>query len=119
MCVPLLTKHLRSRGYRLLVAADLEDAREWMGGEVLIPADLVLINLMRKMPEEIVRLGRELREHSRYDGHTPLVVLPEKFPAELQGRDEKVGKNDWICYFDDDSEQLVALLAHLLDKTPA
>lgn len=112
---PQLTKSLRRRGYRLLVAADLEDAREWVSGEGYIHADLVLINLVGKSPEEVVRHGRELREHSKYDGRTPLVVLPEKVPQELEGRDVNVGGHDWVCYFDDDSDQLQALLARLLN----
>jgi DNA-binding response OmpR family regulator len=112
---PLLTKNLRNHGYRLLVAADLKDAREWMGGSGTIPADLVLIDLVRETLEETLRLGRELRAHSKYDGHTPLVVMPEKVPRELEGTDKNVGKNDWICYYDD-SDQLQRLLARLLNK---
>ena len=113
---PSLTSNLRRNGYRLLVAADLEDAREWVGTEGRIHADLVLINLVRKTPEEALRLGRELREHARYDGDTPLVVMPEKVPAELEGRDVNVDGNDWVCYFDEDSDQLQRLLARLLNK---
>jgi DNA-binding response OmpR family regulator len=114
---PLLTGNLRKNGYRLLVAADLEDAREWVGGESRINADLVLINLVGKMPEEALKLGRELREYAKYDGHTPLVVLPETVPAELAGKVVNVGGNDWICYYDEDSNQLPTLLARLLDKS--
>lgn len=113
---PVLTANLRRHGYRLLVAAKLEDAREWVSGEGLIHADLVLINLVRKTPEEAVRLGRELRDHAKYDGHTPLVVMPEKVPEELEGRDENVSGNDWICYYDEDSDQLQRLLARLLNN---
>jgi hypothetical protein len=112
-----LTEKLRNQGYRLLVAAGLEDAREWMNGESHIHADLVLINLLRKTPEESLRLGRELRDQSKYAGHTPLVVLPEKIPVELEGKDEQVGENDWICYLAEDAEQLTRLLARLLNKT--
>lgn len=42
---PILKRNLRGKGYRVLVAADLEDAREWVSGESHIHADLVLINL--------------------------------------------------------------------------
>ena len=114
---PVLTRSLRRHGYRLLVAADLEDAREWVSGEGYIHADLVLINLVRKMPEEVLRLGRELRDHAKYDGNTPLIVLPEKIPEELEGTDVFVNENDWICYFDDESNQLQKLLSRLLNKS--
>ena len=115
---PSLTANLRRQGYRVLVAAGLEDAHEWVSGESLINAELVLINLVRRTPEEAVKLGRELRDHARYDGQTPLVVMPERVPQELEGTDVNVGGNDWVCYYDEDSHQLQRLLARLLDKTP-
>ncbi len=115
---PSLTANLRKQGYRLLVAAGLEDAREWVSvGN--IHADLVLLDLVRKTPEEVVRLGRELRDHAKYDGDTPLVVMPEKVAKELEGTDVNVSGNDWICYYDDDSNQLQRLLARLLNKSPS
>jgi DNA-binding response OmpR family regulator len=114
---PGLTANLRKQGYRVLVAAGLEDAHEWVSGESLIHADLVLIDLARRTPEESVRLGRELREHARYDGYTPLIVMPEKIPEELEGTNVNVSENDWICYYDEDSNQLRTLLARLLNKS--
>ena len=113
---PQLTQSLRRQGYRVLVAAGLEDAREWVGGEGHIHADLVLIDLVGETPEQAVRLGRELREYSKYDGHTPLVVVPERVPEELAGQNVNAGGNDWVCYYDEDSNQLHRLLAHLLHE---
>jgi CheY-like chemotaxis protein len=114
---PILTRNLRRRGYRLLVAASLEDAHEWVSGESPVNADLVLINLVRKTPEVSVRLGRELREHARYDGYTPLVVIPEQVPGELAGKVVNVSENDWICYYDEESNLLPSLLNRLLNKS--
>ena len=116
---PSLTANLRKDGYRLLVAAGLEDAHEWVSGESPIQADLVLINLVGKTPEESMRLGRELRDHAKYDGHTPLVVMPEKVPRALEGTDVNVSGNDWICYYDEDSSQLRTLLSRLLNESPS
>lgn len=113
---PSLRKGLHALGYRLLVAADREDAREWMSG-VYIPADLVLVDLVGDSPEEALSVGRELRDHARYDGHTPLVVMPEKFTTEQAGRDENMGGQDWICYYEN-AEQLHSLLARLASKIP-
>ena len=111
---PPLKKNLREQGYRVLVAADLEDALEWMRA-TQIPADLMLINLVGKSPEEVLRAGREIRSHSKYDGHTPLIVVPEIIPQELEGTDENAGENDWVCYYDD-AEQLRALILRLTGK---
>ena len=113
---PLLTRSLRNRGYRLLVAASLEDAREWVGGEGHVHADLALVNLVGKKLEEALTLGRELCDHANYDGRTPLVVVPEKVPEELEGLDVNVSGHDWVCYYDEDSNQLQALLARLLER---
>lgn len=115
---PNLTQKLRELGYRLLVAADLEDAREWVSANGYIQADLILINLVGRAPEETLSIGRELRGHAKYDGHTPLVVLPERVPAELEGKDENVGGNDWICYYED-AEQVHKLLGRLTGKDGA
>ena len=115
---PLLTNHLRQLGYRLLVAADWEDAIVWMSAEKVIPADLVLIDLVGKSTEESLNFGRRLRQQAKYNGVTPLIVMPEKMPAELAGRDDNVVGNDWVCYWEDGSNQLEALLARLLNGQP-
>jgi DNA-binding response OmpR family regulator len=110
-----LTKDLRHLGYRLLVAADLEDAFEWVSGEY-IHADLLLMDLAGKRPEESLSIARRLREHCKYDGHTPLVIMPEKVPEHLEGTDEKVNNLEWICYYEN-VDQLKQLLARLLSSS--
>jgi DNA-binding response OmpR family regulator len=111
---PNLKKNLREQGYRVLVAADLEDALEWIS-VTQIPSDLVLINLVGASVEEALSAGRQIRSRAKYDGHTPLVVVPEKIPAELEGADDNVGGNDWVCYYDDGT-QLRELLRRLTSK---
>ena len=111
-----LTTSLRELGYRLLVSADLEDAFEWTNQTGYIHADLVLVNLLGKLPEEALTIGRRLREHCKYDGNTPLVVMPEKVPQDLQGTDEKRNDLEWICYYED-IDQVKRLLARLLNKS--
>ena len=110
-----LTKSLRGRGYRLLVAADVQDAFEWMSGTTYIHADLLLINLVGKPTEEVLTIARRLREHSKYNGHTPIVVMPERIPENLQGTDEKVNDLEWVCHYED-IDQLMRLLARLFNS---
>lgn len=112
---PLLKRNLQTYGYRVIVALDEEDALQRMNGG-RIQADLVLINLVGKSPEEALQMGRRIREQAKYDGHTPLVVLAEKYGADLEGTDVKVGESDWITY-PEDAGQLENLLARLLDKS--
>jgi DNA-binding NtrC family response regulator len=107
-----LVRRLRSLGYRVLVAAHLDDAREWMSRE-FIHADLVLVDLVRKTTEEALRVGRELRQHARYDGHTALIIMAEKYGPDLEGTDVRVGEHDWITY-PEDGDQMPRLLAGLL-----
>ena len=108
-----LTKNLRQFGYRLLVAADLADALEWVSGSTYIHADLLLIDLVGKLPEEALSIGRGLRMKAQYDEQTPLVVMPESFNKDEEGTDKNVSANDWICYYED-SDQLQRLLVRLL-----
>ena len=111
---PSLRRSLQKDGYRVLLAVDEEDALERVGGGY-VPADLVLIDLKDKSPDEVLQVGRRIREHAKYDGHTPLVVLAEKYGADLEGRDVNVSGNDWITYLED-RDQLNNLLAHLLSE---
>jgi CheY-like chemotaxis protein len=110
---PSLTRNLRHFGYRLLVAASVDDALEWVSGSAYIHADLLLIDLVGKLPEEALILGQHLRTQARYHGQTPMVVMPEKVAKDLEGTDKNVCENDWICYYED-SDQLQRLVLRLL-----
>jgi DNA-binding response OmpR family regulator len=112
----VLTTNLRQFGYRLLVAAAVEDAVEWVSGSDYIHADLLLIDLIGKLPEEALTVGQRLRAQAKYDSETPLVVMPEKVAKEVEGTDMNVTANDWICYYQD-ADQLQQLLFRLLGAT--
>jgi CheY-like chemotaxis protein len=110
---PVLRANLQTDGYRVLPALDEEDALDRVSGGGAA-ADLVLINLVGKAPEAGLAAGRRIRAHAKYDGHTPLVVIAEKYGKGLEGTDVNVGGNDWITY-PEDHDQLRNLLARLLD----
>lgn len=110
---PCLTRNLRLFGFRLLVVADEEDAIEWLGGDSYIHADLLLIDLVGKLPEDALAVGRRLRTQAGYPSETPLVVMPETVAKNMEGTDENAGANDWICHYED-SDQLQRLLVRLL-----
>jgi DNA-binding NtrC family response regulator len=111
---PSLTRNLRQFGYRLLVVANVQDALEWLSAGGYIHADLLLIDLEGKLPEEVLTIGRGLRAKAQYHEHTPLVVMPESFTNDEEGTDKNVSANDWICYYQD-ADQLQRLLARLLE----
>jgi DNA-binding response OmpR family regulator len=110
----LLKENLQTEGYRVLLALDEEDAFDRVGSGGA-SADLVLINLVGKAPEVALAVGRRIRAHAKYDGHTPLVVMAEKYGKELEGTDVNVSGNDWITYLED-HDQLRNLLARLLNQ---
>jgi DNA-binding response OmpR family regulator len=110
---PCLTRNLRQLGFRLLVVADVEDAIEWLSGSAYIHADILLIDLVGKLPEEALIIGRRLRAQAGYPSETPVVVMPETVAKDVEGTDENAGAHDWICHYED-SDQLQRLLVRLL-----
>jgi PleD family two-component response regulator len=109
----LLAQNLRGYGYRVVAALDEEDALGRVSG-LGARADLILIDLVGKSVEEELALGRRVREHARYDGHTPLVVMPEKYGKDVEGTEVNVGGNDWVFYLGEEPGQLMDFLARLL-----
>lgn len=113
---PVLKRNLQSHGYRVLVALDEEDALERAGDGV--HADLVLVDLVGKTVGEALAVGRRVRERAKYDGHTPLVVMPDKYGKDVEGADVNVEGNDWILYLGEEPYQLRNLLRLLLPPQP-
>ena len=110
----LLVRNLRSYGYRVIAALDGEEALDRAGGGGT-QADLILVDLVGKSLEDGLSLGRRVRERARYDGHTPLVVMPEKYGKDVEGTEVNVEGNDWVFYLGEEPGQLRNLLARLLN----
>lgn len=109
---PLLKGNLQLDGYRVVVALNEEDALERISGG-LVQADLILVNLVGKSADEVLGAGRRIREHSEYDGQTPLVVMPEKYSKDVEGTEVNVDGNDWVFYLGEEPDQLRNLLGRL------
>ena len=86
-----------------------------MGGGY-VHADLLLLDLVRRATEEALAAGRQVRRRAKYDGQTPLVVMAEKYGADVEGTEVNVEDNDWVFYLGDEPDQLSNLLRRL---TPA
>jgi DNA-binding response OmpR family regulator len=109
---PLLKGNLQHDGYHVIVALNEEDALERIGGG-RVQADLILVNLVGESTDEVLRVGRRIREHAEYDGQTPLVVMPEKYGKDVEGTEVNVDGNDWVFYLGEEPDQLRNLLGRL------
>jgi DNA-binding NtrC family response regulator len=112
---PYLKQNLRGDGYRVLMALDSEDAFDWMNGGY-IHADIVLIDLIGKTIDEALIIGREVREHAKYDGHTPLIVMAEKYGKDVEGTNVNVSDNDWVHYLGEEPDQLQNLIGRVIQR---
>ena len=110
-----LVRNLRAEGYRVVVALDEEDALERAGGG-RAPADLILVDLVGKSTQEGLDVGQRIRARAGHDGHTPLVVMAERYGKDVEGTEAQVGDNDWVLYLGEEPRQLRNLLARLLGK---
>lgn len=113
---PLMRENLVRAGYQVLLAVDEEDALQRVGGG-RVNVDLVLINLVGRTTDEVLKVGRRICEHAKFDGRTPLVIMAEKYGKDLEGTDVNVGENDWITYLEEPN-QLENLLQRLLAARP-
>jgi CheY-like chemotaxis protein len=109
----VLMQNLRTCGYRVIASTDEEDALERVS-DGRVQADLVLVNLVGKPLEELLGVGRKVRERARFDGNTPLVVMPEKYGKDVEGKEDNVCGNDWVFYLGEEPQQLQNFLIRLL-----
>jgi DNA-binding response OmpR family regulator len=113
---PHLNQNLQRYGYHVIVASDEEDGWGTNGGG-RVSADLILVNLVGKSADEVLNIGRRIREQTELN--VPLLIMAEKYGRDMdgagqsQGADVNVGDNAWITYIDD-VDQLHHLLARLL-----
>lgn len=108
-----LVNNLRSGGYRVLVAVDEAAALDLVDGGG-VNADLVLVNLVGKSAQEVLSVGRRVRDYAKHNGHMPLVVMPEKYDRDLEGMEVNLEGDDWIFYLGEEPDQLRNFLARLL-----
>ena len=107
-----LVSNLRGYGYRVVVAVDEGDALERIGGGG-IDAKIFLVNLVGKTAEEGLAVGRRVRQHSKYNGRTSLVIMPEKYDKALEDTEVNVGGSEWVFYLGEEPDRLRDLLARL------
>ena len=106
-----LVSNLLSYGYRVIVAVDVEDALERVAS---VEANLMLVNLIERTADEVLKAGRLIRQHSKYNGRTSLVVMPEKYDKALEDTEVNVGGSEWVFYLGEEPDRLRDLLKRLM-----
>ena len=109
----LFKKILKNNGYNALLAIDESDALERVGSE-RDKIDLVLVNLVRKSTEQMLKAGRRIRESGELN--VPLVAIAEEFDDKLQGTNVQVGANEYVTYLENGTE-LFDLLSRLTNDS--
>jgi DNA-binding response OmpR family regulator len=104
----LLKDNLRNRGYRTIVALDEEDAIARTGDGRECP-DLILLSQYLLPLDEVINMGRRIRQDARFPSCTPLVVIPDRYDPDMEGKDVRVSDSEYVTYLED-GEQLINLL---------
>ncbi len=108
---PLLKQNLYNWGYGVLVALEEKDAIAMARGGRDHP-DLILLNQVKLPIDEFINMGRRIREGAELLSSTLIVVMAERYGEDMEGKDIKVGENEYVTYLED-GEQLMNLLYRL------
>ena len=108
---PLLKQNLYNWGYRVIMALEEEDAIAMARGGRDRP-DLILLNQVNLPIDEFLDMGRRIREGAELLSSTPIVVMAEQYGEDMEGKDIKVAKSEYVTYLED-GEQLMNLLYRL------
>ncbi|NEQ20643.1 MAG: hypothetical protein F6K28_15665 [Microcoleus sp. SIO2G3] len=108
---PLLKQNLYNWGYRVFVALEEEDAIAMARGGRDRP-NLILLNQFNLSIDEFINMGQRICRGAELSSSTPIVVMAEQYGEDMEGKDIKVGKNEYVTYLED-GEQLMNLLYRL------
>lgn len=105
----MLNAMLRNEGYGIMLSASKDEAF-LRANDGLKKADIVLVDLVRKSPEETLEFGRMLLKEAK--SNASLVVIAAIYKDELGGTINQVGENDYVVYLET-GDELFDLLSSL------
>jgi pyruvate/2-oxoacid:ferredoxin oxidoreductase alpha subunit len=100
----------------VIVALDEEDALERVEGGRTVYS-LLLVNVVGVQPDEALESARRIHRLAEMDSMTPIVVIAEKYGADMEGKNVEVDENEYVTY-PEDGFQLHDLLARLVPPEP-
>lgn len=108
---PVLKHNLQHWGYVVIMAIDTEDVMQRIeGGQERF--DLILLNQDSQLIDELMAIGRQIRQSANQESHTPILIMAEQYGTDLEGQDIQVGDNEYVTYLED-GEQLKSILQRL------
>jgi len=108
---PVLSENLRNHGYHVVVALNEADAINRTKGGGLCPS-LILLNQFGRSIQEYAVIGQRIRQNTGFDSHTPIVVMAERYGADMEGKDIQLNETEYVTYLED-GQQLMNLLHRL------
>ena len=108
---PLLRHNLKTWGYQLVIALDAEDAIQRTGrGQGRF--DLILISQVGQTLNECMAIGQQIRQNMVSESRAPILIIAERYGADLEGQNIQVGSNEYVTYLED-GQQLKNMLQRL------
>jgi DNA-binding response OmpR family regulator len=108
---PLLSQNLHNHGYHVVVALDEADAIERTKGGSFCP-DLILLNQVGRSIQEYTVMGQRICKSAGIASRTPIIVMAERYGADMEGKDVQVDEAEYVTYLED-GQQLMNLLHRL------
>lgn len=108
---PLLSQNLRNQGYHVVVALNEADAIERTKGGSFCP-DLILLNQVGQSIQEYAAMGQRICKSTGIANHTLIIVMAERYGADMEGKDVQVDEAEYVTYLED-GQQLINLLHRL------
>ncbi|MBD2057548.1 response regulator transcription factor [Oculatella sp. FACHB-28] len=108
---PLLKHNLQIWGYSVTLALDEVDALERTQGKG-DRFDLILISQVGETIDRWMAIGQKIRQNTVLDSRTPIIVMAERYGADLEGQNIQMGDNEYVTYLED-GQQLKRILQQL------
>jgi CheY-like chemotaxis protein len=105
---PALKHNLQHWGYNVVMAIDEEDVSQRIqAGQNHF--DLILLNQSNRSLDQMLAIGQQIRQSTERDSQTPIVIMAERYGADLEGQDMQMGDQAYVTYLED-GEQLKRIL---------